>query len=174
MICVFGQNKGMERFAFTALSKWKGSKNRKPLIIQGARQVGKTWLMKEFGRREYEQVAYINFESSDSLKSIFKDDFDISRLITALQIETGIEIQPDNTLIIFDEIQEAERGITSLKYFCEDAPQYHIIAAGPLLGVTLHQKTSFPVGKVDRVNNVKTTPDTLAIQGHAVSVSGCL
>lgn len=119
------------------------------MIIQGARQVGKTWLMKEFGRREYEQVAYINFESSDSLKSIFKEDFDISRLITAFQIETGIRIRPDNTLIILDEIQEAERGITSLKYFCENAPQYHIIAAGSLLGITLHQKTSFPVGKVD-------------------------
>jgi len=111
--------------------------------------VGKTWLVKEFGRREYEQVAYINFESSDSLKSIFREDFDISRLITAFQIETGIKIRPDNTLIILDEIQEAERGITSLKYFCENAPQYHIIAAGSLLGITMHQKTSFPVGKVD-------------------------
>ena len=119
------------------------------MIIQGARQVGKTWLMKEFGRREYDQVAYINFESSDSLKSIFKEDFDVNRLITAFQIETGIRIRPDNTLIILDEIQEAERGITSLKYFCENAPQYHIIAAGSLLGITLHQKTSFPVGKVD-------------------------
>ena len=119
------------------------------MIIQGARQVGKTWLMKEFGRREYEQVAYINFESSDSLKSIFKENFDISRLITAFQIETGIRIHHENTLIILDEIQEAERGITSLKYFCENAPQYHIITAGSLLGITLHQKTSFPVGKVD-------------------------
>jgi hypothetical protein len=139
----------MERFALASLSKWKKSTSRKPLIIQGARQVGKTWLMKEFGRREYEQVAYINFESSDSLKSIFKDDFDINRLITVLQIETGIKIQPDNTLIIFDEIQEAERGITSLKYFYENAPEFHIMAAGSLLGITLHQKTSFPVGKVD-------------------------
>jgi hypothetical protein len=139
----------MERFALASLSKWKKSENRKPLIIQGARQVGKTWLMKEFGRREYEQVAYINFESSDSLKLIFKEDFDVNRLITAFQIETGIRIRPDNTLIILDEIQEAERGITSLKYFCENAPQYHIIAAGSLLGITLHQKTSFPVGKVD-------------------------
>jgi predicted AAA+ superfamily ATPase len=139
----------MERFALASLSKWKKSKSRKPLIIQGARQVGKTWLMKEFGRREYEQVAYINFESSDSLKSIFKDNFDVSRLITAFQIETGIRIRPDNTLIILDEIQEAERGITSLKYFCENAPEYHIMAAGSLLGITLHQKTSFPVGKVD-------------------------
>ena len=139
----------MERFALASLLKWKKSKTRKPLIIQGARQVGKTWLVKEFGRREYEQVAYINFESSDSLKSIFREDFDISRLITAFQIETGIKIRPDNTLIILDEIQEAERGITSLKYFCENAPQYHIIAAGSLLGITMHQKTSFPVGKVD-------------------------
>jgi hypothetical protein len=139
----------MERFALAELLNWKKSKNRKPLIIQGARQVGKTWLMKEFGRREYEQVAYINFEASDSLKSIFSDDFDINRLITAFQIATGIRIQPDNTLIILDEIQEAKRGITSLKYFYEDAPQYHVITAGSLLGITLHQKTSFPVGKVD-------------------------
>ena len=119
------------------------------MIIQGARQVGKTWLMKEFGRREYEQVAYINFESSDSLKSIFQENFDVSRLITAFQIETGIRIRSENTLLILDEIQEAERGITSLKYFCENAPEYHIMAACSLLGITLHQKTSFPVGKVD-------------------------
>ena len=142
----------MERFALASLSKWKKSKNRKPLIIQGARQVGKTWLMKEFGRREYEQVAYINFESSDSLKAIFQENFDVSRLITAFQIETGIRIRPENTLIILDEIQEAERGLTSLKYFCENAPEYHIMAAGSLLGITLHQKTSFPVGKVDFLN----------------------
>ena len=118
MFCIFAENQRMERFGLASLSKWKKSKSRKPLIIQGARQVGKTWLMKEFGRREYEQVAYINFESSDSLKSIFKDDFDVSRLITAFQIETGIRIRPENTLIILDEIQEAERGITSLKYIC--------------------------------------------------------
>ncbi|MEI7898286.1 MAG: AAA family ATPase [bacterium] len=142
----------MERFALASLSKWKKSKNRKPLIIQGARQVGKTWLMKEFGRREYEQVAYINFESSDSLKAIFQENFDVTRLITAFQIETGIRIRPENTLLILDEIQEAERGITSLKYFCENAPEYHIMAAGSLLGITLHQKTSFPVGKVDFLN----------------------
>jgi predicted AAA+ superfamily ATPase len=142
----------MERFALASLSNWKKSKNRKPLIIQGARQVGKTWLMKEFGRREYEQVAYINFESSDSLKAIFQENFDVTRLITAFQIETGIRIRPENTLLILDEIQEAERGITSLKYFCENAPEYHIMAAGSLLGITLHQKTSFPVGKVDFLN----------------------
>lgn len=139
----------MERFALATLTKWKESKNRKPLIIQGARQVGKTWLMKEFGRREYEQVAYINFESSDSLKTVFRDNFDVKRLITAFQIETGIRIRPADTLIILDEIQEAERGITALKYFCENAPEYHLMAAGSLLGITLHQQTSFPVGKVD-------------------------
>ena len=142
----------MERFALASLSKWKKSKNRKPMIIQGARQVGKTWLMKEFGRREYEQVAYINFESSDSLKAIFQENFDVTRLITAFQIETGIRIRPENTLLILDEIQEADRVITSLKYFCENAPEYHIMAAGSLLGITLHQKTSFPVGKVDFLN----------------------
>ena len=142
----------MERFALKELIAWKQSKRRKPLIIQGARQVGKTWLMKEFGKREYEQVAYVNFESSTVLKSLFKDDFDINRMITALQIETGIKINAENTLIIFDEIQEAEKGITSLKYFNENAPQYHIIAAGSLLGITFHQKTSFPVGKVDFLN----------------------
>ena len=142
----------MERFALSSLLKWKKSKTRKPLIIQGARQVGKTWLMKEFGKREYEQVAYINFESSDSLKAIFQENFDVTRLITAFQIETGIRIRPENTLLILDEIQEADRVITSLKYFCENAPEYHIMAAGSLLGITLHQKTSFPVGKVDFLN----------------------
>jgi predicted AAA+ superfamily ATPase len=139
----------MERFAFADLLDWKRSDNRKPLIIQGARQVGKTWLMKEFGKREYGQVAYINFESSTALKSIFLNDFDIKRIITSIQIETGIKIVAENTLIVLDEIQEAERAITSLKYFHENAPQYHVIAAGSLLGITLHQQTSFPVGKVD-------------------------
>jgi predicted AAA+ superfamily ATPase len=128
----------MERFAFADLLDWKRSDNRKPLIIQGARQVGKTWLMKEFGKREYAQVAYINFESSTALKSIFLNDFDIKRIITSIQIETGIKIVAENTLIVLDEIQEAERAITSLKYFHENGPQYHVIAAGSLLGITLH------------------------------------
>lgn len=131
------------------LKKWKNKDNRKPLVIRGARQVGKTWLMKEFGENEYEQTAYVNFESSKRLKSLFVDDFDIQRIITALQIETGIQINAKNTLILFDEVQEAEGAITSLKYFYENAPQYHIIAAGSLLGVAMHQKTSFPVGKVE-------------------------
>ena len=139
----------MKRSAMQYLKKWKAKDNRKPLVIRGARQVGKTWLMKEFGKKEYQQTAYVNFEGNKRLKSLFAGDFDTRRLITALQIETGIPIHAENTLIIFDEIQEAEGALTSLKYFQENVPQYHIIAAGSLLGIALHQKTSFPVGKVE-------------------------
>ncbi|MCK4662489.1 MAG: ATP-binding protein [Bacteroidales bacterium] len=139
----------MERTQINSLIQWKNSKTRKPLVIRGARQVGKTWLMKEFGRREYKQNIYIDFESSKHLKNIFDDDFNINRILTALQIETGIVFDAKNTLIIFDEIQEAADAITSLKYFYENAPEYHVIAAGSLLGVALHQQTSFPVGKVE-------------------------
>ncbi len=138
----------MLRTEITNLIKWKNSKTRKPLIIRGARQVGKTWLIKEFGKREYEQTIYINFESSNHLISIFDTDFDIQRILMALQIETGIVCNAKNTLIIFDEIQEAPNAISSLKYFYESSPEYHIIAAGSLLGVALHKHTSFPVGKV--------------------------
>ena len=139
----------MRRTAMQVLLSWKNKPGRKPLIIRGARQVGKTWLMKEFGKNEYAQTAYVNFESSKLLKALFVDNFDIQRIITALQIETGVQINAGNTLIIFDEIQEAEGAITSLKYFCENAPQYHIVAAGSLLGVALQKHTSFPVGKVE-------------------------
>lgn len=139
----------MERNLLQQLMVWKNKPNRKPLIIRGARQVGKTWLMKEYGKKEYAQTAYVNFESSKLLKSLFVDNFDLQRILTAIQIETGIQINPDNTLIILDEIQEAEGAITSLKYFYENLPNYHIIAAGSLLGVALHQQTSFPVGKVE-------------------------
>lgn len=138
----------MERDAMQALIRWKSKQDRKPLIIRGARQVGKTWLVKEFGKNEYAQTAYVNFENSKLLQTLFVDNFDIPRIISALQIETGVQVNADNTLIIFDEIQEAEGAITSLKYFYENAPQYHIIAAGSLLGVALHKHTSFPVGKV--------------------------
>jgi len=139
----------MERIAMKELISWKNKPGRKPLIIRGTRQVGKTWLMKEFGKNEYSQTVYVNFESSKLLKTLFVDNFDINRILTALQIESGIQVNPENTLIIFDEIQEAEGAITSLKYFCENAPQYHIIAAGSLLGVGMHKHTSFPVGKVE-------------------------
>ncbi len=139
----------MKRDAIEYLESWKSKPNRKPLIIRGARQVGKTWLMKEFARFNYRDVAYVNFESSKILKSLFVEDFDINRILLAIEIETNVKISAQYTLIIFDEIQEAEGGITSLKYFHEEASQYHIIAAGSLLGVTLHQHTSFPVGKVE-------------------------
>ncbi len=139
----------MERSAIHQLKVWKNKVKRKPLIVSGARQVGKTWLIKEFGKREYEQTAYINFESSKVLQALFSSDFDIQRIISALQIETGIQIHPENTLIVFDEVQEAVGGLTSLKYFYENAPEYHVIAAGSLLGVALHSETSFPVGKVE-------------------------
>jgi len=139
----------MERIAIQKLKIWKNKPNRKPLIIRGARQVGKTWLMKEFGKNEYAQTAYVNFEDSKALQSLFLMDFDIQRIITALQIETGVKIKPGNTLIIFDEIQEAKGALTSLKYFFEKTPQYHVISAGSLLGIALHEETSFPVGKVE-------------------------
>lgn len=139
----------MKRTQLNSLIQWKNSKTRKPLIIRGARQVGKTWLMKEFAKKEYKKSIYINFESSKHLKNLFANDFNINRIITALQIETGILFEAKNTLIIFDEIQEATSAITSLKYFYENAPEYHVIAAGSLLGVALHQQTSFPVGKVN-------------------------
>lgn len=139
----------MRRIAIEYLNDWKNKRNRKPLVIRGARQVGKTWLMKEFGQKKYTQTAYINFESSKFLKNLFSEDYNIERILNAIQIESGVQINPTNTLIILDEIQEAEGGITSLKYFYENAPEYHIMAAGSLLGVSLHQQTSFPVGKVE-------------------------
>ncbi len=142
----------MKRAQISYLNQWKQSKNRKPLLMKGARQVGKTWLMKTFGREAYEKCVYINFESNNRLKTIFEDDFNIQRILLAIQIETGTTIEANNTLILLDEIQEAPRGLTALKYFYENAPEYHIIAAGSLLGVALSKNTSFPVGKVDFLN----------------------
>ena len=139
----------MERLLFHQLAKWKDKKKRKPLIIQGARQVGKTWIMKEFGKRYFENVVYINFENNERMKNVFEMDFDIPRIISALKIENGKTFEADNTLLIFDEIQEVPKALTSLKYFYENAPEYAIVAAGSLLGIALHQGTSFPVGKVE-------------------------
>ena len=138
----------MRREKLTELIAWKNSPSRKPLIIRGARQVGKTWLMKEFGRTHYSQTVYLNFERNKRLSSLFADDFDVKRIIVALQAETGLTINPEDTLLIFDEIQEIPEALTALKYFQEDAPEYHVISAGSLLGVALHSKHSFPVGKV--------------------------
>ena len=139
----------MKRIAYNQLLQWKNSSVRKPLIIKGARQVGKTWLLKHFGQNQYKQVLYVNFELQKNLRNLFKQDFDTQRILLALSIATGINPEPKNTLIILDEIQEAEGGITALKYFYENAPQYHIAVAGSYLGISLHKNFSFPVGKVD-------------------------
>ena len=139
----------MYRTAMEQLTKWKSSKRRKPLIIEGARQVGKTWLMKEFGRQAYANTVYINFDSNSQMAALFAADLDTKRLILGLELYAGHKIDSDNTLLIFDEVQEVPRALSSLKYFCEDAPEYHIICAGSLLGIALHEGTSFPVGKVD-------------------------
>lgn len=139
----------MKRKIYKNLLKWKSSSVRKPLLLLGARQVGKTWVMKEFGKNEYENVIYINCDEEPLTKELFKQDYDISRLLLSFQTISGQSVNPHTTLIILDEIQEAPRGLHSLKYFCEKAPDYHIMAAGSLLGVTLSQKESFPVGKVD-------------------------
>jgi predicted AAA+ superfamily ATPase len=139
----------MYRAKIKQLKKWKLSRNRMPLILQGARQVGKTWLMHEFGKTEYAQTVYVNFEDEMELQTLFETDFNISRIITRLEVFAGFKITPADTLIIFDEIQSAPRGLTSLKYFCEKAPEYQIIASDSLLGMNLHNKVSFPVGKVD-------------------------
>jgi predicted AAA+ superfamily ATPase len=138
----------MFREKINELIQWKKKKDRKPLIIRGARQVGKTWLMKEFGRTEYEDVIYVNFEQEKSLQNMFTGDLHPEKLLKVLEMHFKIKPQPEKTLIIFDEIQEVERGLTSLKYFCEDAPDYHIVTAGSLLGLTMHKQVSFPVGKV--------------------------
>lgn len=143
------KNKDMQRELLQILIKWKEKGDRKPLIIRGARQVGKTWLMKEFGKTYYNNIAYVNFETALSLHHIFESGFEVEKLIMALKIETGADIIPGETLIILDEIQECEAAITSLKYFQENANQYHIVAAGSLLGVASNKKRSFPVGKVD-------------------------
>lgn len=139
----------MHRNKIEELVIWKNSKSRKPLIIRGARQVGKTWLMQEFGKNYYEKCAYINFDSNNRMEELFSTDFDIERIIQGLKIESGVNIEPENTLIIFDEVQETPKALTALKYFCENANEYHIVAAGSLLGVAIHEGTSFPVGKVD-------------------------
>lgn len=140
----------MERLLYKDLVKWKNSEDRKPLIVNGARQVGKTWLLKEFGRKEYESVAYINCDEVQEMKNIFTD-FNTERLIRAFSVLSGVIIKPQTTLIILDEIQQVPSGLTALKYFCENAPEYHIAVAGSLLGIGLHEGTGFPVGKVNEI-----------------------
>lgn len=152
MLYCYQRGDGMYRFAINELILWKKKENRKPLIIMGARQVGKTWLMKEFGQKNYDKVAYISFYNNKRMDAVFHSDFDIKRIIMNLNIETGISITPNDTLIILDEIQDSPKVLESLKYFCEEAPEYHVIAAGSLLGVAIHEGVSYPVGKVDMLD----------------------
>jgi hypothetical protein len=144
--------KTMQRLIFKDLLAWKHSPTRKPLILLGARQVGKTWTMREFARREYESVAYINCDNEPLAKELFAADYNIDRILLSLQAITGVRIVPGKTLVILDELQEVERGLHSLKYFQENAPDIHVMAAGSLLGITLRRGESFPVGKVDMLH----------------------
>ncbi len=140
----------MKRYAINELLKWKEKKTRKPLLIQGARQVGKTWLMKEFGKTHYKQVAYLSFNDNDKARDVFTGAYNIQHIISSLELLTDTKILPNETLIILDEIQECDRALNALKFFKENAPEYHIIAAGSLLGVALkHKNISFPVGQVE-------------------------
>lgn len=139
----------MDRDVMIRLKQWKTSSRRKPLLLEGPRQVGKTWLLEELGRQEYQRIAYVDFEETPSLKTIFEGDFDAARIVSQLQIATGVLISPGDTLIILDEIQECPQALTALKYFNERANEYHVACAGSLLGVALHEQASFPVGKVN-------------------------
>ncbi len=137
------------RDAMERLHNWKNKENRKPLIIRGARQVGKTWLMNSFGENAYGNMVYINFDNNKQMESLFETDMKVDRIIMGLELYSGRKINPEDTLLVFDEIQEVPKALTALKYFNENAPEYQIICAGSLLGVALHKGTSFPVGKVE-------------------------
>jgi predicted AAA+ superfamily ATPase len=139
----------MYRNAIEELKLWKDREGRMPLLLVGARQVGKTWLLKEFGRKFYKNVAYVSFDVNPAMSNLFSGTVSPKEIIPVLRAETGAAIKPDETLIIFDEVQESPRALLSMKYFCEEAPEYHVAAAGSTLGVMLHQQNSFPVGKVE-------------------------
>ena len=138
--------------ALSDLLVWQKNPSRKPLIVHGARQVGKTWLLKEFGRRSYRQAAYINFEANERMAALFSSNLEVERLLVGLRVAAGCPIEPENTLLIFDEVQDCPKALTALKYFAETAPEYHIAAAGSLLGIAMHAGTAFPVGKVDFID----------------------
>lgn len=158
----------MYRSVISKLKAWKSKEHRKPLVLAGARQVGKTYILNEFGKKEYENVAYINCDDNDMARDLFLQDYDMQRIILAIGAITQQTIKPGKTLIILDEIQELKRGIASLKYFCEKAPQYHVAVAGSLLGITMHRGESFPVGKVDIINIYPMTFDEfLLAKGRA-------
>lgn len=142
----------MERFVFQKLREWKNRKDRKPLIVNGARQVGKTWTLREFARQEYQKEAYVLCRKNELVEQIFKRNFDVERILMALRAVTHVDITPGDTLIILDEVQEIPEAIEALKYFCENAPEYHIAVAGSLLGISLYQDVSYPVGKVNEID----------------------
>lgn len=152
----------MKRNITQQLQAWKEKTDRKPLIVNGARQVGKTYSLKEFGREAYENVAYINCDGNEEVTNIFAQDYDMHRILLHLSALTGVDIRPGKTLIIIDEIQECPKALNSLKYFCENAPQYHVAVAGSLLGISLHAGSSFPVGKVDMIKMYRNTPHEAA------------
>ena len=139
----------MERSIMNDLLKWKNSSHRKPLILKGVRQVGKTWVLKEFGKRYYENVAYFNFDEHEEYRQFFETTKDVERILQNLMLAGSQHILPEKTLIIFDEVQDCPKVINSMKYFCENAPEYHIACAGSLLGIALAKPSSFPVGKVN-------------------------
>lgn len=141
----------MKRHLITELEAWKNGTDRQPLLLLGARQVGKTWLMQEFGRTHFEHTAYVRFDNDPNMRRAFEQDFDMPRLLNAIQLRTGVPVLPQKTLIILDEIQECPAALTSLKYFCEELPEYAVMAAGSLLGVEELYGTGFPVGKVERL-----------------------
>ena len=142
----------MKRLIYNDLLSWKDRVDHKPLVILGARQVGKTWIMRHFGEQEFESMAYINCDDEPRVKDLFVPDYDMNRILLTIQVITGVKVIPGKTLVVFDEIQEVERGIHSLKYFCEKLPELHVMVAGSLLGITLRRGESFPVGKVDMLN----------------------
>lgn len=142
----------MQRKLITRLRQWKDSPDRKPLILWGARQVGKTWLMKEFGKSCFTNYVYISFYNNRKTAALFESDYDTKRIIQALEVQEHCSIEPQKTLIIFDEVQNAPKVLESLKYFCEESPEYAVIAAGSLLGVSIHEGVSFPVGKVNELH----------------------
>lgn len=142
----------MERIAIQRLIEWKNRTDRKPLVLNGARQVGKTWLLREFAKREYKKEAYVVCRKNEMARQIFTLDFDVNRILRALRAMTSVDITPDDTLIILDEVQDIPEALEALKYFCEEAPEYHIAVAGSLLGISLHENVSYPVGKVNELN----------------------
>lgn len=142
----------MKRYLISKLEEWKSSSWRKPLLLLGARQVGKTWLLQEFGREHYQNVVYVRFDRDMLMKESFEQDLNMQRILTSLKLHAGADIVPGETLIILDEIQECQWALTSLKYFCEELREYHVVAAGSLLGLHEHTGTGFPVGKVNMMH----------------------